>query len=117
MADVAKLVGDLTRLSVELESSKAQLGKLKAKGASKDKLAEAAASVAESEAFYAAVYEQIPGDVAKDAVKHIKKLRDAQAAVDEANAALSSAFPSEPDVSVSSAAGAAHDAAVKVEEN
>jgi len=80
------------RLTVELESSTAQVDKLKVKGA-KDKAREAAKSVAESQALYDAVYDQIPADVAAEAVEHIKTIREAQAAVDAANAALVSAFP------------------------
>lgn len=117
MADVVKLVGDLTRLSVELESSTAQHEKLKAKGAPKDKLAQASASIAETQALYDAVYAQIPADVAAEAVGHIAKLREAQAALEATVANLTAAFPPPVDVSVAEASGAAHDATVRIEEN
>lgn len=110
MPDVATLVGDLTRLWVELESCKAQQAKNKAKGA-KDKVREQAAGIAEAQAHYDAVLAQLPPEVAAEAIGHISELRAAQAGLDAVNLKLRALGQDE--VEAVSAAGAAHDATVK----
>lgn len=116
MPDVATLVKDLSRLHAELASGRAQLAKLKAKGA-KDKAREAAKAVEESQDFYDAILEQLPPEIADNALEHIESLRKAQAAVDKAEARLRGLAPSVPDITVASAVGGAHDATVSIKES
>jgi hypothetical protein len=112
MADAVLLIGDMTRLRAELESHRVQQAKSKAKGR-KDAVREIGKTIAETEAQYAAVRDQLPPEVAAEAERHMNQLDKAQAALNKVHEQIQvSAAPA--GIPAADASGTAHDATVEV---